>query len=341
MKEIYISCPANSYTGGPTLAHQLFSHLKKKGYKVFMWYQRSFFKRYHGEYVHKNYKEYEVDYVIKKPKDCANNVIVALESDVTILNKFKRCEKIIWWMSVDNYYNNMYSLGEKIVKRLLGIAPALSKRKKHENQKKYRVVLDAGTKHLVQSEYARLFLKGKGVLENNIFPLSDYIEDELLEAANALPLSSERSSKRVLYNPKKGFEFTKRIIEMMPNCDWVPLINMDKKSVANYLKTSKLYIDFGEHPGKDRFPREAVLLGDCIITGKKGAANNDLDIPIPHEYKFDDIDESLNSIALKINQILNNYESEFKNFEKYREIIKSQKRIFLEEIDSFFGKYLS
>jgi len=44
----------------------------------------------------------------------------------------------------------------------------------------------------------------------------------------------------------------------------------------------KLYVDFGKHPGKDRMPREAAVHGCCIITGRRGAAGNPFDIPIPN-----------------------------------------------------------
>lgn len=50
---------------------------------------------------------------------------------------------------------------------------------------------------------------------------------------------------------------------------------------------SMIYIDFGEHPGKDRIPREAAMRDLIVITGRDGAAVNDVDVSIPKKYKID------------------------------------------------------
>ena len=90
--------------------------------------------------------------------------------------------------------------------------------------------------------------------------------------------------------------------------NWVPLVGMSNDQVLNYLKTSKVYIDFGNHPGKDRLPREAAICGCCIITGKKGAAAFKEDIPISETYKFDDKASSIPYIVEKIRLLLKNYD---------------------------------
>jgi len=102
------------------------------------------------------------------------------------------------------------------------------------------------------------------------------------------------------------------------------------------LRKSKLYIDFGNHPGKDRFPREAVASGCCIITGKKGAARNEIDIPIKDCYKFNDIQSEIPEIVKKINYIMSNYNSCICDFNSYKEIIKMEKEIFNSDVESIF-----
>lgn len=54
------------------------------------------------------------------------------------------------------------------------------------------------------------------------------------------------------------------------------------------MSKSKVYIDFGNHPGKDRIPREAAISGCIVITGKRGAAAFAEDVCIPETYKFDE-----------------------------------------------------
>ena len=47
---------------------------------------------------------------------------------------------------------------------------------------------------------------------------------------------------------------------------------MTPEQVVDLMSESKVYIDFGNHPGKDRIPREAVINGCCVITGVRGSA---------------------------------------------------------------------
>jgi len=63
---------------------------------------------------------------------------------------------------------------------------------------------------------------------------------------------------------------------------------MPREEVIKLLQKAKVYIDFDYHPRKDRLPREAAILGCCVITRKRGSAKFFEDVPIPDEYKFED-----------------------------------------------------
>ena len=52
------------------------------------------------------------------------------------------------------------------------------------------------------------------------------------------------------------------------------------------MNKTKIYIDFGYHPEKDKMPREVVLNNNCI-TNYKGSAKNKYDIPISKKFKFE------------------------------------------------------
>ena len=52
----------------------------------------------------------------------------------------------------------------------------------------------------------------------------------------------------------------------------IELKGFNNKQIINIFKKTKIYLDFGYHPGKDRMPREAVLFNNCIITNKRGSA---------------------------------------------------------------------
>ena len=77
----------------------------------------------------------------------------------------------------------------------------------------------------------------------------------------------------ILYNRSKGYHLTKKIIKRLPEFTFIPLINCTREQLSALFSKSKIYIDFGNHPGKDRMPREAALNNCCIIVGKNGAAN--------------------------------------------------------------------
>ena len=144
----------------------------------------------------------------------------------------------------------------------------------------------------------------------------------------------------MLFNPKKGFKFTKKIISMSKseNWRWIPLIGLKNTEVKKLLSSSKVYIDFGNHPGKDRFPREAAILGCCIITGQRGAAKYQQDIPIDNKYKFSDKVEEIPNIIKIIRKCMDDYSNESLNFEKYREIIKKEKSTFKNSVNKIFNE---
>lgn len=141
----------------------------------------------------------------------------------------------------------------------------------------------------------------------------------------------------VLYNPKKGYEFTKKLIAFSPNINWVPLTGMTRSELIDIVKRAKVYIDFGYHPGKDRLPRECAMNGCCIITGYKGSAAFYEDVMIPCDYKFKDSRKSIPSIIKRINWTLSNYDTAINDFEEYRKTIRNEESEFHREVSRLFG----
>lgn len=111
---------------------------------------------------------------------------------------------------------------------------------------------------------------------------------------------------------------------------------MNREEVIALLQKAKVYIDFGHHPGKDRIPREACMLGCCVITSKKGSARFQEDVPISDDYKFRDSVASIPAIANKIHQCFAQFSQRHKDFESYRSSIKSQEEIFDQEVQNIF-----
>ena len=111
---------------------------------------------------------------------------------------------------------------------------------------------------------------------------------------------------------------------------------MTNQEVQQLLQRSKIYIDFGEHPGKDRFPREAAISQCIVITGMKGSAKFYEDVKINSEYKFKDKKRNIDKIILKLNDCLLNYEQHIGNFKEYQDYIKQEKYVFNQTVKDIF-----
>ena len=111
---------------------------------------------------------------------------------------------------------------------------------------------------------------------------------------------------------------------------------MSRDEVISLLSRAKVYIDFGNHPGKDRIPREAAVLGVCVITNLRGSAGDAKDLPIPIKYKFNETEENIPRILSLIEDCLNNYENNNINFDSYKRVIYSEPKKFNSDLKKIF-----
>lgn len=317
IKKYYIVAPANSATGGPELLHQLAFKLKQYGKSVSIFYIPENFP----SPVHDNYRQYCLDFV-REIEDNEHNVIIIPETKTNLLLNFKKTKKIIWWLSVDNYFLSLPGLKGLINRFILN--RIYSQKYLFFNKK----LLKIADFHLVQSEYAKDCL-----IKNHIYDigfLSDYLHESFLKVQTAL----DRKQNIVVYNPKKGVNFTKKLIRNSPNIKFVAIENMTREEVVMLLQKSKVYIDFGYHPGKDRIPREAAILGCCVITNKRGSAIFSRDMPINDEFKFEE--SNFKSIRQKIEDCFCNYFLNLDKFGSYRHEIMLQELEFVKQLEGLF-----
>ena len=317
--KIYVACPANFATGGPELLHQLVYHLNTFGLNAYMYY----YNNTSENPVHPAYRQYNNPW-ITTIEDKQENILIVPEVKTDLIYKYKNIQKVIWWLSVDNFYNFLSKNPlKKLIKYFLwkvGIYGIYNFNKNDE------IV------HFVQSEYAKQYLLSKGI--TNIQFLGDYLNKYFIEKQTQ-NINKEKKDI-VVYNPKKGIEFTKKIIENAKDIKFIPIENMTREEVAELLSTAKVYIDFGNHPGKDRIPREAAISGCCVITGKRGSAKYYKDVPIPDKYKFSDKEKNIPKIIEKIKYIMKNYEVVTKDFDNYRKSIKNEEKQFINDIKKIF-----
>jgi hypothetical protein len=186
------------------------------------------------------------------PADSPDTVLVTPEIWPLDLNSLKSIIPVFWWLS--------YDYGARSLP----------------------VVNNKRTTHACQSYYAYDMLVRQGVDPSSILMLTDYTRS-LFTA----PYDEEERKDVCAYSPAKGADLTEKIIAANRDITFVPINGMSPDMVRLMLRKSKVYIDFGTHPGKDRIPREAVVSGCCVITASdRGAAQYLLDVPIPRHYKF-------------------------------------------------------
>lgn len=325
--KIYVVCPANNKTGGTELLHQLVYHLNLINKRAVVAYYLEG-KHSGGSPVPAEFLCYVKEYCyMKDVVDSHNNILILPEVCIGKHRRYKKMQKCIWWLSVDNY---MAVSGKMNRLKRYGILSFL----KHLWLKDYNNENDLKkiSIHLYQSYYARYFLEDqKGIAGDKLYYLSDYINDIYL---NSFDLNVKEDI--VIYNPKKGYEFTKKLINASLDIKWVPIQNMTNIEVQELMRRAKVYVDFGNHPGKDRIPREAAMSGCCIITNKRGAAEYSEDVAINEEYKFADEEHNIAIILETIKRCLENYEIAYSDFSDYREIIKTEKFKFMEDVQKIF-----
>lgn len=313
---VYIFGPSDIETGGIECSYSLTSAYKELGFNTKMvlihpavhpqhnsnWYE-IVQSDYHKSRINipQAYSKYiNKDDVVSEIVDSPENLIIIPEIWPDVLDQFTNIQKSIWWLSVDN------GLGS--------------------DQKNFHTKLTQpeylNVHHFYQSQYAYWFLLNHGA--QYVYPLFDYINRDYIT-----DITHENRDNVVLYNPKKGIEITKQLMDENPDIKFIPLIDMNRDQLRELMLKSKLYIDFGNHPGKDKFPREAATCGCALITSFNGSARFFQDVMIDPRYKFDN---TIQGVSELIKDVFNNFETHFNNFNLYRKVIKSEVETFNNQI---------
>jgi hypothetical protein len=311
MRRILIACPKGNATGGPEALHQLFNALDGKGYEVSLWDPDPLTDK----------SEAATDYAVYAPSwtslpPSTGDILVIPEVMGNLVPTFYwSCHIIFWWLSVDNF-----SIANHISLEILrdGFPNAI---------------------HCFQSEYAKTHLVEHGI--HNPLPLSDYINEDFFAIANNLDKAIlPKSSVLIAVNPAKGFDRTSKVLEHIDPDLVIKLEGMTRKQIIAGLISADIYLDLGNHPGMDRIPREAALLSCVVVTNLRGAAGNDVDIPISSmEFKFDDkqkdFDLIIASYLRKIQEDIGFY---LNSQNSYRDEVLAGKAKFIREVEVLLNR---
>lgn len=343
--KIYILSPYHN-TGGPKSLHQLANVLNSRGYNTFIVYTVKD-KILKDRPVLYSFCEAKVSNYIENNK---NNYLIVPETYTYFSSKYNDVTTIIWWLSLDFYFTiNLIESATNIIKQrgynlflypliIIGLiikeSNYLVHKKKLSNKDYERIY------HLYNCKYVKNYLLSKGALESNISYLCGPLESKFYK----INYDEVKDSKKniVVYNPAKmNLKFFNRIKKItnsnQQEISFLAIENMSRIEVFNALKSAKVYLDFGNFPGPERMPREAVCLYCNIITSTMGSAGNDEDVLIPRKYKFDIIEKSsAKDISRLIIEFVHNYENYISNFDEYREKVWNQIDDFQSDIEEIF-----
>ena len=278
--EVLEACPANAATGGVEAIHQFISILNKQpGIHARVWYWDAF----GGDPCPDEYKKYGCEYVTRLPEEY--DVLIFPEIWAACVGDYPRGIRCIHWLGIDAY-------------------PIRTPREKLGS-----FLDDESIVHIAQSEYAKDFLTKLGV--KRIYKCTDTLNEDFYEE-----YEEEERSDTVLYNPVKATDFQRRLMAECSDITFKPIQGMTRADVIYALRHAKLYLDFGEFPGRERIPREAGLCGCCLVTSKIGSAAYDGDFA--HGYKFESKDGHIWAIKKTIHDILDYYEEYAEDFARFR-----------------------
>lgn len=339
---IYIVAAGNYVSGGSETLHQAAELLLSMGKEVSVYYVQP-----HTTEVPQRFKEYNIQ-VADDIVDSADNIIIVPEVFTYLLKKYKKIRKCIWWLSLDFYLEtepvSRIKQGMKKYhwpKILFPVAfiGLLAKGKIHTYRYHFE---DNGIYfHMYNCEYVHRYIIKQGVPEERTLYLCGPLNQSFFKKAEKL--KNKKRENIILYNPKKGKVFTDKLIEQARiqklDAEFKPIQGMAPDQIIDLMVRSKIYMDFGNFPGPERIPREAVTMGCNIITSRNGSAANDVDVPIPDEMKFEDKEENIPIIIDKLRDMLKNYEVYYPYYDEYRrkavkqvDLLPQNLKIFLERI---------
>ena len=198
---IYVACPKNYATGGVELLHQVVYFLNTyNDINAYIYYVGSGIinkdNPHPADYIKYN-NPYITNIEYKNPSD----TIIVPEIYVNNLfdESLKLFRKVIYWESVDNYFGHIRSI--------------------------YRMKFPENCIHMAQSYYALDFLENIAKADDIIY-VTDYLNDSYFDKNTIID-----KKKQVLYNPAKGLEFTKKIINKASDIEFIPIKDLNREQV--------------------------------------------------------------------------------------------------------------
>lgn len=345
--KVYVMCPANDKSGGIDALHQLVFYLNQQSIEANIVYRRNKCDK-RPIAILDRYKAYVSDFLVEKDiVDDSKNIIVLTESYTKDRYKFKNAKIYIWWLGINN--NLTYTFSKKMFffltlplrmikhrtyykKNILSAIEYVLEREVYSFKTEKNTIT-----HLCASYNAYNYVSGRS--KNNVIlciePISIFFLKQYYSQVKYI--TKENRKNVVLYNPVRGYnDIVDKLSKKLPSVSFIPLQGFNQQQLIELYRTSKIYVDFGAFPGAERIPKEAVLFGCAVITGRQGASNFYGDVPIPDTYKYGQPRSCINEIVKKIQYINDNYKIVYSDFDVYRNTILNLEKEFVKTLKKVF-----
>lgn len=192
--------------------------------------------------------------------------------------------------------------------------------------------------YLFQSAYARETFRSIYKV-NTGFMVTDYINVEDFRDTENYTMC-KCIKRHVVYFPSKSQVLMELILKVNARnhnqLHFISMKNLPKGHVVALLSKADLYLDLGFFPGKDRMPREAILLDCPVMLARRGSARYHEDFPIPDKYLLDLAVETPDSVHEKLLETLIIPKSDHITLQaEFKNNVMRQKSLFREEVKGF------
>lgn len=272
-KKIQVVCQRQLVSGGAESLHNLVLQLRGIGLRADLVY-------FPGVGVDEaKASNYFVDYGLLPTAldDSGETIIIFPETLCMEALKLKHAQAAIWWLSVDNFlrikHGNFWDKWRyfKSVMRRERPFGGLSALRR--------------LRHFSKCRYDEIFLGMHGIHFERITGPISY---RYIEASKCLDVWLRQKKDLILYSPETPKSIITLVKNELPKVALVEMKGYPSNEMINLYRQAKVFMDFGNHPGQERMPREAALLGCFVITGSRGSASNEEDVPLPSGFKLDE-----------------------------------------------------
>ncbi len=194
--------------------------------------------------------------------------------------------------------------------------------------------------YLFQSAYAREIYRQENETNLGIM-LTDYT---CLTQVGSLedPNFCSCSRNHIAYFPGKSQDLIQLVLKINSSkgnpFHFIPIKNLNSEQVVRLLVHADLFLDLGYFPGKDRLPRESIVLNCPVLIAKRGSARYYEDFQLADRYLLDlALLSPISTFEEIIKTITFGKESNLTAQKDFKNAVLQEKDIFTQEVRKFIS----